>query len=67
MFFCLCFSFLKKYLFIFNDFVRPIISTSTGPIFAVFAGLELWLSINGPFSALTLLVGRQEGHPTCKN
>ena len=20
-----------------------------------------------PFSALTLLVGRQEGHPTCKN
>jgi len=24
------------------------------------------LQINDPFSALTLLVGRQEGHPACK-
>jgi len=25
-----------------------------------------WLGIRSPFSALTLLVGRQEGHPACK-
>jgi len=23
--------------------------------------------VSAPFSALTLLVGRQEGHPACKN
>jgi len=39
--FCLCF------LFIFNDFVISIISTSTGPIFAKLAGvIELWLWMN---------------------
>jgi len=26
-----------------------------------------WLSKSNAFSALTLLVGRQEGHPACKN
>ena len=26
-----------------------------------------WSVILSPFSALTLLVGRQEGHPACKN
>jgi len=25
------------------------------------------LSLDAAFSALTLLVGRQEGHPVCKN
>jgi len=28
--------------------------------------LHTWISTNA-FSALTLLVGRQEGHPACKN
>ena len=28
-------------------------------------GIFIWGNIF-PFSALTLLVGRQEGHPTCK-
>ena len=27
----------------------------------------MWLVVVNPFSALTLLVGRQEGHPACKN
>jgi len=34
------------------------------------AGSEFVVTDNGPtvaFSALTLLVGRQEGHPACKN
>jgi len=26
----------------------------------------LYIIISDPFSALTLLVGRQEGHPACK-
>ena len=28
--------------------------------------LQKFLARNGAFSALTLLVGRQEGHPACK-
>ena len=27
----------------------------------------MWLVVVNPFSALTLLVGRQEGHPACEN
>jgi len=27
---------------------------------------NFYLVIGNPFSALTLLVGRQEGHPACK-
>ena len=26
----------------------------------------MYMYVNGAFSALTLLVGRQEGHPVCK-
>jgi len=28
--------------------------------------IKLWLYITSAFSALTLLAGRQEGHPACK-
>jgi len=32
-----------------------------------FSLFQLWLIMFVAFSALTLLVGRQEGHPACKN
>ena len=42
--------------------------TKYSPIFVL---LPFFSSVNSPFSfpfsALTLLVGRQEGHPACKN
>ena len=28
---------------------------------------QVYVVVVNPFSALTLLVGRQEGHPACKN
>jgi len=47
---------------------------STGPLIFTISFLFLWTDFNNfsplqssfPFSALTLLVGRQEGHPACK-
>ena len=39
--------FLIYFFFIFSDFCRPIISTSTGPIFTKFEGLvELFVLMN---------------------
>jgi len=40
----------------------PLISVST----SVFQPSQNVISLINPFSALTLLVGRQEGHPACK-
>jgi len=36
-------------------------------IYLSIACLVSSVGVNYPFSALTLLVGRQEGHPACKN
>jgi len=39
----------------------------TPEVFTILLELLHLLSDCCPFSALTLLVGRQEGHPACKN
>ena len=57
-------------------FVMPVVSTvllgRRCPIIVSRFGVDLevcgiGLALESAFSALTLLVGRQEGHPACKN
>jgi len=57
--------FFNIYLFIYC-LVRPIISTSTGPIFTEFAGLvELWLWVNDLKFPFRSLKGRCHGNQFC--
>ena len=64
--FCLRFIFIL-FFFIFNDFVRPIISTSTGTIFTKFAGLvEPWLWMNDLKLGFRSLKGRCRGNQFCR-
>jgi len=50
-------------------FVAVLICVDIGEIFLVFNICKYWLMFANliAFSALMLLVGRQEGHPACKN
>ena len=47
-----------------------VVCTISVPFFNIFSVILKLLSLSllgSAFSALTLLVGRQEGHPACKN
>jgi len=47
-----------------------VVCTVSVPFFNIFSVILKLLSLSllgSAFSALTLLVGRQEGHPACKN
>ena len=56
---CVCVSFDPVFQYATNNFN----SLSYNPVQIIYTDYWYWY----PFSALTLLVGRQEGHPACKN
>jgi len=68
---CDCFAVSSISASALNDHNMPsllsLLYTTTLLILLLLLNIILFTGFQCPFSALTLLVGRQEGHPACKN